>query len=78
MQECFDGGFTTIYVADFRYLVEFGSKAETAVQIFYSHDHKFKHKLPVTVALRKKSSRKTRVRQESKGGIEHNKGTKAQ
>lgn len=61
---CFNGGFATVYATDFRHLENFDSKMETIVQILYSHTHKFRHKLLATIALRKKSNRKTPGTQE--------------
>lgn len=62
LQSSFDGGFITLYATNLRHLEEFGSKVETIVpspiQILYSYPHKFRHKLPVTVALERSQTEK--------------------
>lgn len=55
---CFNGEFATVYATGFIHLENFYSKLETIVQILYTHTHKYRHSLVVTIALRKKSSRK--------------------
>lgn len=71
----FDGEFITLYATNFRLLKGFGSKVDLPIQIPFSRTHKFRCKLPVTVALRKKSGRKTWNIQKPKGGTEYNKAT---
>ena len=61
LQSSFDGGFITFYATNCRHLGGFGCKVEIApllVQMVYSNTHKFTCKLPETVALRNKLSRK--------------------